>query len=286
MWIMKWLIILLIVNAVTALIYVLIQMGRKKWQRGLTAGLVMLAVPVVGAVFLAISEGINVLLFRKRDFLLDSSELSFNKQRTKTVNAPDIGKSSDQVPVEEALLVSDKKDKRQVFIDLLKKEDYEKSLEVIRQAVEDEDMEISHFASSFISDTVSRYKEQEERLRKNCEDRKEESLVRYAEYLLNMLQYDIFSVPERRTYLERLEGAFNRLEEKESSLITGTMLARAMTLWSKLGEPGKEELLVQTAEKYALKDLEALKICLKYYNIGSKRRKLFAQSIHGKRRPF
>ena len=239
MWIMKWLIILLIVNAVTALIYVLIQMGRMKWQRGLTAGLFMLAVPVVGAVFLAISEGINVLLFRKRDFLLDSSELSFNKQRTKTVNAPDIGKSSDQVPVEEALLVSDKKDKRQVFIDLLKKEDYEKSLEVIRQAVEDEDMEISHFASSFISDTVSRYKEQEERLRKNCEDRKEESLVRYAEYLLNMLQYDIFSVPERRTYLERLEGAFNRLEEKESSLITGTMLARAMTLWSKLGEPGK-----------------------------------------------
>ena len=64
-----------------------------------------------------------MLLFRKRDFLLDSSELSFNKQRTKTVNAPDIGKSSDQVPVEEALLVSDKKDKRQVFIDLLKKRD-------------------------------------------------------------------------------------------------------------------------------------------------------------------
>ena len=276
MWIMKWLIILLIVNAVTALIYVLIQMGRKKWQRGLTAGLFMLAVPVVGAVFLAISEGINVLLFRKRDFLLDSSELSFNKQRAKTVNAPDIGKSSDQVPVEEALLVSDKKDKRQVFIDLLKKEDYEKSLEVIRQAVEDEDMEISHFASSFISDTVSRYKEQEERLRKNCEDRKEESLVRYAEYLLNMLQYDIFSVPERRTYLERLEGAFNRLEEKESSLITGTMLARAMTLWSKLGEPGKEELLVQTAEKYALKDLEALKICLKYYMKKGEREKFFA----------
>ena len=109
-----------------------------------------------------------------------------------------------------------------------------------------------------------------------CEDRKEESLVRYAEYLLNMLQYDIFSVPERRTYLERLEGAFNRLEEKESSLITGTMLARAMTLWSKLGEQGKEELLVQTAEKYALKDLEALKICLKYYMKKGEREKFFA----------
>ena len=121
---------------------------------------------------------------------------------------------------------------------------------MIRQAVEDEDMEISHFASSFISDTVSRYKEQEERLRKNCEDRKEESLVRYAEYLLNMLQYDIFSVPERRTYLERLEGAFNRLEKRKVSPVWGTMLARAMTLWSKLGEPGKEELPYRHQEKY------------------------------------
>ena len=78
MWIMKWLIILLIVNAVTALIYVLIQMGRKKWQRGLTAGLFMLAVPVVGAVFLAISEGINAVCLLYTSFFSQDSGFFVN----------------------------------------------------------------------------------------------------------------------------------------------------------------------------------------------------------------
>ena len=51
------------------------------------------------------------------------------------------------MPVKEALLVSDVQDKRRVMLDVLKGE-YEKSLTVITDALENPDTEISHYAAT------------------------------------------------------------------------------------------------------------------------------------------
>lgn len=270
------LIILLVVNLVAAVIYLVFQISRGQKRKGLVIFLFLLFAPVVGGLFLLCAEGMNLLLFRKRDDRLNQSELSFSKNKIRVITDADIEREADHVPVEEALLVSDKFSKRKVFLELLKKDDFENSLDTIKDAVENDDMEISHYAATFVTDAVNRYKKKELQMRMLCMNSQEiNDRISYIRYLCEILGYHIFSIPEQRSYLGRLEEQMKTLREENPFALDGEMLSNLISYWEELGDCTKVKEWMLSARLLSEDDLEAAKLCLQYYYRHGKQREFF-----------
>lgn len=70
----------------------------------------------------------------------------------------DIEKEVDRVPIEEALMISDTMNRRQLFLEVLKRPDVEDYMGGIRSAMAQEDSEVVHYAASYITDTIANIK--------------------------------------------------------------------------------------------------------------------------------
>ena len=260
------LIVLLVLNALLSVAYLLFYLWKKQRGKAIVVSLFLFVTPVVGALFLLCAETVNFLLFRKRDDRLREEELSFSKKQVRVITDADIQKEADHVPVEEALLVSDKRSRREVFLELLKKDDYESSLDMIKEAVESDDMEISHYAATFVSNMIAQYKKKEEELRRAYEKApSQEHLLSYIRYLCEILSYRIFSAPEQRSYLARLDELMRLLKDENPGTIDGRMLTGLMALYEGQEQEGKIEEWIPLARQMGEKDLLAAKQCLKYY---------------------
>ncbi len=263
---LPWLVTLLILNTLLAVAYLVFYLWKRQRARAIVVSLFLFIAPVVGALFLTCAEAVNFLLFRKRDDRLREEELSFSKKQVRVITDADIEKEADRVPVEEALLVSDKRSRREVFLELLKKDDYESSMDMIKEAVESEDMEISHYAATFVSNAIAQYKKKEEELRTGYEKApSQERLLSYVRYLCEILSYQIFSAPEQRGYLARLDEYMRALWQSNQEAVDGAMLSSLMTLYEQQGEEGKLEEWVAFARQRSQQDLLAAKQCLRYY---------------------
>lgn len=272
----RGLLLLLLINLIAALFVLVWELFQKQWKKGLIEFLFFALVPVVGISLFTVAKVINgiIYLFRQKEHEISEKELSFSKKRQKEQMSPDMEKGMNQVPVEEALLMSDKASKRQVFIDLLKTDDYDNSMEIIKDAVENEDMEIAHFAAAFVTDAQARYKEKEKELYKKCREGSQELWMQYCSYLISMLCHDIFSIPEKKVYLTHLEE-FMELLRKEGAL-PGEMAAQMAEFWWEVEDEEKSEKWIGTAMEYSMIHLEAFKTCLKYYYTRQKKEEFFA----------
>lgn len=258
--------LLLILNLIAAVVYLVFHLRRGDRKKGLVVFAFMLVVPVVGPLFLGCAQLLLTIVHQHRKRDVNLSELSFNKKRVRVLSSADIEKEVNRVPIEEALLVSGKSNKRGAFIDLLKEDDYEASLQVIRNAVEDDDMEISHYAAAFVTDTVARYKEQEASYRRLVQEAPTlENLGRYVDFMQDILQQKLFSVSEQRLYAELLDEYAHILYEKDSSALGEKTMACMVELWRQLGSEQKAEEWIGIARPRCLDSLDAFKLCAKYY---------------------
>ena len=101
-------IILLVINLIAALCYLLFHLKKKERKKGLINFCTFLVFPIVGFVYMGLSELIKMILFRTRQRDINYDELSFGKTRMKLVQDIDVDKSLNSVPLEEALLMSNK----------------------------------------------------------------------------------------------------------------------------------------------------------------------------------
>jgi len=129
----NWIIWILIINACLALTYFIYRgLFRRELKKAILMTVFMVFTPVVGVLFLVGSEAVNLLLFRKKDRPLDGDELSFSKKRVRMIIDDDIEKEVDRVPIDEALLISDTMNRRQMFLEVLKRPDVEDYMSGIR----------------------------------------------------------------------------------------------------------------------------------------------------------
>ena len=118
---MKVLWICMIINICLVILFFLYKgIIRKQGKKAFLLSVFMLLVPVVGIVFLLVSEIVYFILYKRRDKAFSSEELSFSQERTRMIIGNDVEKESDTVPIEEALRVSDTMVKRHAFLDVLK----------------------------------------------------------------------------------------------------------------------------------------------------------------------
>ncbi len=263
----KWFIWILFINMCLALVYFLYRgILKKEYRKAVLLTVFMILTPVVGVIFLSCSELFNFILFHKHDGLLNEEELSFSKKRARMIIGDDIEKEIDRVPIEEALMISDTMNRRQLFLEVLKRPDVEEYMGGIQNAMAQEDSEVVHYAASYITDTIAKYKETEKRLRSIYENSKEtDTLLLYLQFCDNMLHKKVFSEPEQKIYLNFFEGYMEELYQKEKERITGNMLADIIEFRSEYQDWASVEKWVKCAEEIMEQDLAAAKEVLKYY---------------------
>lgn len=275
---MQLILIVLGINFFLALIFLVVNLVKLQFGKGIVLFLFFVFVPVIGITLFTLSGAYNKLLSKSRDKAdqIDGSEISFSKTRHREYLNPNIEKAINQISVEEALLMSDKANRREVFIDLLKNDEHDDSMGIIRDAVENEDTEIAHFAAAFVTDAIVRYKTQEQELYKKCRKGDPEVLIEYAQYVIGMLKNDIFSKPERRVYIEHLEQVINTIIKKNIEDFPKEIIARMVELWQEFEETEAIERWIGIAFDYCMENLEVYKVCLKYYYANGKTEEFFA----------
>ena len=265
---MKVLWIALIINIILTICFYLYKgVLRKDKIKARILSVFLLLVPILGAVFLLASELVYFLLYKGRAKLLSSEELSFSQERTRMIIGNDVEKESDTVPIEEALRVSDTTAKRQVFLEILKRPDVEDYMAGIQEAVNQEDTEVVHYAASYITDTIAKYKENERRLRELCtKDEAAEVLLTYLHFSMDMLDKHLFSQPEQNLYISLFETHLEKLYQSYPVNVDGHFISRVLTFLKESGnDNGATTKWIHRAERMIEEDVIAAKEVWTFY---------------------
>ena len=197
-------VILWIVNALIALVYLLVgiflyvpacdlkrEQGEEIQYDNRRAFfirfIVMVLCPVVGPAFFLCSYLIYKTVFRQA---VDLEDVIFSKERVQTHLKADEERERNMAPLEESLAVSDKRNMRMLMLNVIRG-DMQKSLESITMALNSEDTE--------------------------TETECEEMLI---DYMNRILSQKIFTTMEQTKYVNMLEEAAESLYQKNGARIT------------------------------------------------------------------
>lgn len=223
----------------------------------------MILAPFIGPVFLILSWMLQKFFFSKE---VNLRELSFRKDTMRSILRPDEEKERNVVPVKEALLVSDTQDKRRVMLDVLKGE-YEKSLTVITDALENPDTEISHYAASVITEVKSNFKLTVQSMQEQLKDYPDDPAMKamLIQYIHDFLGKGVLSNIEAMTYITIYLKLMEELFQQDEGLITGTMYKDMLQHLMETQNKEEAERWARRALENAPEELATYKGVLKYY---------------------
>ena len=180
--------------------------------------IVMILCPVIGPLFFFVGHLFYIVVFWKK---VDLADVIFSKERIRVRMRADEERERDIIPLEEAVLVNEKKNLRLVMMNVLR-EDIQNSLTAITLALDSEDSEASHYAAAVLSDELNKFRIYVQKLWKQIQE--EPDRTEYAEMLLdyvdNVLRQRIFSAYEQCRFVEILNSAAELLYEKDPARFT------------------------------------------------------------------
>lgn len=212
----KIFILILIVNLIVTIIYLIINLFRKKdnrrgcWVRAL----IMLLCPITGALMFFVSF-ICYLLFFHRE--VDLADVVFGKDRVESHMHADEDRERNLVPVEEAITVTDRESLRGLMLNVVRS-DVQQSLSTIALALNSEDSETAHYAASILQDVLNDFRENVQKLYQQMKD-SEENRPEYAhmliEYMNPVLKQRAFTDMEQKSQVDILDDVCEMLYEAD-----------------------------------------------------------------------
>lgn len=262
----QFIICALVVNFIIALLYLFIKWKKKDLSRGIMMSIFVIICPLVAPAYLFFSWLVYEIYFKRRYSQISIDELSFRKDKIEVILKPDMKSAFNKVPLEEALLVSDKKNTRKLLLDVLR-EDNNDYVNAIVKALDHKDSEVSHYAASAISDTINEFKIKEKILRKkyNKDKGNTELCNEYADYLYRYLSQKILSIPEQRLYCNLFEELIIAMEENLPDKVTGALYNKLVCILLDLGEDHKAKVWVEKTLSKNENELDSYKAGLRYY---------------------
>ena len=228
--------LILIVNLIISLIYLLagilfvvparFAMEDKEGEERLSDNrrtyllrfIVMILCPVIGPLFFFVGHLFYIVVFWQN---VDLADIIFSKERIRVRTKADEERERDIIPLEEAVLVNEKKNLRLVMMNVLR-EDIQNSLTAITLALDSEDSEASHYAAAVLSDELNKFRIYVQKLWKQIQEEPERT--EYGEMLLdyvdNVLRQHIFSAYEQCRFVDILSSAAELLYEKDPARFT------------------------------------------------------------------
>lgn len=257
---------LILINLIVSVIYLLVRIIKKDYERGIMMFLFIILIPIIAPLYLFVSYVIYRIYFKHRKSDLSIEELSLRKDKIEVIQRDDFKIASNKVPLEEALIISDKKDTRRLMLNILKEErgDYINS---IYKATGNIDDEVAHYAASAITDIMDKFKEREKELKAQYEKDKTDKVVgeTYWLYLSDFLITNILSSVEQMRFLKILEDLTLDLEKHAPESVRAELYYRLVVICIELKLMSQAEFWVNKALENRKNELESYKAALKYY---------------------
>lgn len=225
--------IFLLINTMIAVLYIVIQSVRKKGNFVVFRGLLMILCPGTGILIYGCSYLIG-LLFPKEE--VNYSEISMSKERKNFLQVLDKEKESEVLPLEEVLTVSTPKERRKAMMNLLKM-DMSKNLGLLRKAVENEDVETSHYAASALTDRMGKFSVQfqEYQMAYDNDHSVYEPCRKYFDAVAELLATDALVGEEKRKYQYTLVQLAENMTKYHITEMTGEDYQKAVQCYCDLG---------------------------------------------------
>ena len=214
------LIIIIIVNFTTALLYLIwgvIILPHTSWKGknyskakyGIMF-LIMILCPLVGVLFFLA----GYILFRVFFHIeADLSDVIFSKERIVSNEKEDLEGKFNIASLEEAIAISDKESLRKLMMNVIKG-DVQKSLASLSLALNSEDSETSHYAASVLSDELNDFRENVQKIymkiKKEDENQSEYCCV-LLKYMNGVLAQKVFTQMEQDYFVLTMEEIGNKL---------------------------------------------------------------------------
>lgn len=240
-----WLV--LIVNFIIAVAYMAVMYLRTKMRFVFVRGMIMALCPVTAPCCYFFSYILGRL---SKEEEVDYASLSLDKTKKEFEQEIDKEAEMKRLPIEEVLTVSTAKDRREAMINLLKT-DVSDSMGLIRKAIDNEDPETVHYAASALTDIMSKFTAEVNRLQAVYdEDRtNREANEEYIDAVLRILGSGALLGVEEMMYLYIYTGLVENLAKHHSAAVTGEQCAMMVTALYKEGKS-------QEAEKWAEYSIE------------------------------
>lgn len=219
----------------------------KDKQKALLNFIMVFTLPVLGILFLVIIKVLEKIQSDSEQELKSYQLYIKNKQQILELKKVDYVKEINVISLEEALLVSENKIKRNLLIDVFKN-DYKISVKALKKALQDEDSETSHYAASGIMRLKKEFELKISEYRVEYEKNKsDKGLIKsYLILLKNYLNSDLLDQNNYNKYL------------KEYSHILGKVVF--------ISDLGKEFFEDKISAEITLGNLNKAKdFCDKYY---------------------
>ncbi len=264
--------VLLAVNSLIVAGYVLWNLLRRKGtnpkgNRGyLVKALVMFLCPVAGVCYFFLSYVLYKVFFSKD---VDLADVIFSKERVKSYMKADEDRERNMVPLEEAILVTDKDNLREYMMNVVKG-DVQKSLSSILLALNSEDTETSHYAASVLQEILNNFRTTVQKnmyeIRNGTDD--EERIVRCGiliDYMNQVLKQNVFSEMEQRMFVSELDSICECLYSIDTTRMTALWLEAVSMRCLDVREYEKcEKWCARSAALYP-NTLSSFTCSLKYY---------------------
>ena len=214
-------IVILVVNLVITLIYLIVNLLRKKDnKRGIWVRVVMmLACPITGAAVLLLSYLCFLLFFHKE---VDLADVVFSKERVESYVHADEERERNLVPLEEAITVTDTDNLRRLMMNVVRG-DVRQSLSSIALALNSEDSETSHYAASILQDILNNFRVKVQKTYQEMKDNAEERADlahTLIDYMCPVLKQKPFTDMEQKSQVQIMDEACEMLFEAEPESMT------------------------------------------------------------------
>lgn len=179
----------------------------------------MVLCPVVGPLFFFVGHVCYMLLFWKEANLAD---VIFSKDRARTHMKADEDRERNIIPLEEAILVNEKKDLRMVMMNVVR-EDFSSNLSAITLALDSGDSEAAHYAASVLSDELNHFRTRVQKLWIQLQEEdagQTDCETAMLSYMDGILKQRVFSDEEQRKFVGMLEAAAQSYYDKRPADFT------------------------------------------------------------------
>lgn len=237
---------------------------------------IMLMCPVVGPMFFAVVKLIGVLFFRQD---VDLADVIFSKERVTTYLHADEEQESNVVPIEEALVICDKGNLRNLMMNVVRG-DVEESLASIALALNSDDSETSHYAATVLRDVLNDFRAHTQELF-IAMNRNEKDSCEYAslliEYMNGVLKQEVFQEAEQCSFVDMMEKACDYLYERDWRKLTPQYIGWLCDLFLKIQSYDKMKLWSDRGRDMYPDELIIYVCYLKYYFTVGKKKQFFEE---------
>ncbi|MCD7825402.1 MAG: hypothetical protein LUH14_05500 [Clostridiaceae bacterium] len=230
--------------------------------------------PVAGVCFLGFGTLLYHIFF---DSDIDLAAITFSKERVDVMDTPDVEEEINLVPMEEAIMIEDKENLRQLLLTVLRG-DVSKSISAVTKALNSSDSEASHYAASAIMDVMNEFQTTMQKFHAELEKTPADPEVNrlLIEYLIKMLNAGFLSDLELKTYVYTLQHTCENVYQSDQKILTPEYYSSLVQLLCRIGEIQTASAWVDRLWQAYPENIETYRCILHFYFETKNKDKFFA----------